>query len=109
MAQLSCSLECIVLFPGDAVGRMGLVSASGYSVSVDMTTLWGAGLETRTHGQSKCLAKNTEPVLFLSRGTVCADGSQTQGISIRVVKTITSRKTETDVHGLLLPTAPGTS
>ena len=83
MAQISCSLECcIVLFPGDAVGRMGLVSASGYSISVDKTTLWGAGLETRTQGQSKCLAKNTEPVLFLSGGTVYADGSQTLGISI---------------------------
>lgn len=50
--------------------RTGQVTASGYSVCVDKTTLWGAGWKEGHMGSSKCLAKNTKPGLFLGRGTV---------------------------------------
>lgn len=48
--------------------RMGLVTATGFSVDEDRTTFMGQGWKQRHTGSSKCLPKDTEPVLFLVEG-----------------------------------------
>lgn len=78
MAQISCSLECCIVLLLAGWGW----SQPHHSVSVDKATLQQQGWKQGHMGSSKCLAENTEPVLFLCGGTVCADDSQTLVISI---------------------------
>ena len=62
--------------------RDGAATAS-YRVDVDRPTFMGAGRKQGHTGGSKCLAKDTELVLFLGKGIVFAGGSQPFPISIR--------------------------
>lgn len=85
-SRISCSLEnSVILFTATLLVRcrMGLVTASRYCTDMDRTTFVGQGREQRHAGSSKHLRQDTEPVLFLLEGILCAGCSQTLGIRVR--------------------------